>query len=98
MVHEELNCVSREEVKNTLKRMKIGKAVGPDELPEVWKYMRETGIKFLTRLFNKLLVGERMPEEWSSVLITIYKNKGDAQCCGSYRRIKLMCHIKGKNN
>ena len=51
------------------------------------------GIKFLIRLFNRLLMGERMPEEWRrSVLIPIYKNKGDAQCCGNYRGIKLMSH------
>ena len=98
VVNEEVNCVSREEVKNTLRRMKKGKVFGPDELPvEVWKCMEEMGIEFLTRLFNKLLVGERMPEEWRSVLIPIYKNKGDAQCCGSYRGIKLMSHTMGKN-
>ena len=74
--------------------MQKGKAVGPDELPvEVWKYVGEMGIKFLTRLFNRLLMGERMQEEWKrSVLIPIYKNKGDAQCCGNYRGIKLMSH------
>ena len=87
VVNEKLNCVSREEIKNTLRRMKKGKAVGSDELPlEVWKCMGEMGIKFLTKLFNRLLVGERMPEEWiRSVLIPIYKNKGDAQCFGNYR-------------
>ena len=59
--------------------MKKAKAVRPDELPlEVWKYLRKMGIKFLNRLFYRLLVGERMPEEWRrSVLIPIYKNKGD---------------------
>ena len=92
--NEEVNCVSRDEVKNALRRMKKGKAVGSDELPvEVWKCMGEMGIEFLTRLFNRLLMGERMPEEWRrSVLIPIYKNKRDAQCCGNYRGIKLMSH------
>ena len=33
VVNEEVNCVSREEVKNALRSMKKGKAVGPDELP-----------------------------------------------------------------
>ena len=98
VVNEELNCVSREEVKNALRRMKKGEVVGPDELSvEVWKCMGEMGIEFLTRLFNKLLVGKRMPEEWGSVLIPIYKNKADAQCCESYRGIKLMSHTMGKN-
>ena len=74
--------------------MKTGKAVGPDELPvEVWKCMGKMGIKFLTRLFNKLLLGEQIPEEWRrSVLIPINKNEGDSQCCRSYRGIKLMSY------
>ena len=94
VVNEEVNCVSREEVKNALRKMKKGKAIGPDNLPvEVWKCTGKMGIKFLTRLFDRLLMGERMPEEWRrSVLIPIYKNKGDAQCCGNYRGIKLMSH------
>ena len=94
VVNEKVNFVSREEVKNALRRMKKSKTVGPDELAvEVWKCMENMGIKFLTRLFNRLLMGERMPEEWRrSVLIPIYKNKGEAQCCGNYRGIKLMSH------
>ena len=61
VVNEKVNCVSREEVKNALRRMKKGKVFGPDELPvEVWKCMREMGIKFLTRLFKKLLISKRM--------------------------------------
>ena len=82
VVNEEVNCVSREEVKNAQRRMKKGKAVGPNEL----------SVEVLTRLFNRLLIGERMPEEWRSVLIPTYKNKGDAQCCGNYKGIKIMSH------
>ena len=86
VVNKEVNYVSRE-VKHAPKKMKKGKAVGPDELPEeVWKCMGEIGKEFLTRLFNKLLVGEQMPKEQRrSVLNPIYKNKEDVQCCGSYR-------------
>ena len=88
--NEEVNCVSREEIKNALRRMKKGKATGP---VEVWKCIGKMGIKFLTRLFNRLLMGERMPEEWRrSMLIPIYKNKGVAQCHGNYRGTKLMSH------
>ena len=44
VVNEEVNCVSREEVKNALRRMKESKAIGPDELPQkVWKCMGEMG-------------------------------------------------------
>ena len=89
-INEEVNCVSREEVKNVLRRIKKGKTVGP---VEVWKCMGKMGIKFLTRWFNRLLVGERMSEEWRrSVLIPIYKKKGDAQCYGNYKGIKLINH------
>ena len=94
MVNEEINFVSREKVKNALRKMKKGKVVGPGELPvKVWKCMAEMRIKFLNRLFNKLLVGKRMSEEWRrSVLIPIYKINGDQQCCGRYRGIKLRSH------
>ena len=51
---------------------------------------RRDGDRVLTRLFNRLLMDEQLPEEWRRcVLIPIYKNKGDPQCCGSYRGIKL---------
>ena len=58
LVNEEAHCVSKEEVKNALKRMKKGKAVGQDELPvEVWKCMGKIRIKFLNRLFNRSMNG-----------------------------------------
>ncbi|KAK3543895.1 hypothetical protein QTP70_030268, partial [Hemibagrus guttatus] len=44
-------------------------------------------------LFNRVLESERMPEEWRrSVLVPIFKIKGDVQSCSNYRGIKLMSH------
>ncbi|KAK3544791.1 hypothetical protein QTP86_027552 [Hemibagrus guttatus] len=60
---------------------------------EVWKCLGEAAVEFLTSLFNRVLESERMPEEWRrSVLVLIFKNKGDLQSCRNYRRIKLMSH------
>ncbi|QHN83560.1 LINE-1 retrotransposable element ORF2 protein [Arachis hypogaea] len=74
--------------------MKIGRAVGPDNVPiEVWKSLGEKGINWLTKLFNEILRSKKMPDEWrKSTLVPIYKNKGDIQSCGNYRGIKLMSH------
>jgi hypothetical protein len=53
----------------------------------------EEGVRFLTDVFNNLLQGEEMPDEWrSSVLVPFYKGKGDIKECGNYRGIKLMSH------
>lgn len=47
----------------------------------------------LTRLFNTILACERMFEEWRmSVLVLIFKNKGDVQSCWTCRGMKLMNH------
>ena len=57
VVNKEVNCVSREKVKNALRRMQKGKAAGPNELPvKFWKCMGKMGIKFLTKLFNRLFI------------------------------------------
>ena len=34
----------------------------------------------------------RCQKNGEGVCLSIYKNKGDAQCCGNYRGIKLMSH------
>ena len=93
-VNLEVESVSKEEVMENMQRMKNGKAVGPDDIPvEVWKCLGESALKFRTKLYNRTMESERMPEEWrDSVLIPIFKNKGDVQSCSNYRGIKLISH------
>uniref|UniRef100_A0A8I6Z2Z9 Reverse transcriptase domain-containing protein n=1 Tax=Hordeum vulgare subsp. vulgare TaxID=112509 RepID=A0A8I6Z2Z9_HORVV len=82
------------EVKDALKRMKVGKAMGPDGIPiEVWRGLGDIAIVWLTKLFNLIFRSNKMPEEWRrSILVPIFKNKGDVQSCTNYRGIKLMSH------
>ncbi|KAM1714241.1 hypothetical protein ACFX12_024872 [Malus domestica] len=79
--------IRKEEMVVALKKMKHRKAVGPDDIPiEVWKVLGETGITWLTDLFNRILKTKKMPNEWrTSTLVPIYKNKGDVQNCMNYR-------------
>ena len=92
-VNLEVESVSKEEVRENMQRMKNGKAVVDDIPMEVWKCLGESALKFLTKLYNRTMEGERMPEEWrDSVLIPIFKNKGDVQSCSNYRGIKLISH------
>ncbi|KAK3572520.1 hypothetical protein QTP86_034308 [Hemibagrus guttatus] len=93
-VQQKVDKIRKDEVRKALKRLKSGKAVGPDDIPvEVWKCLGEAAVEFLASLFNRVLESERMPEEWRrSVLVPIFKNKGDVQSCSNYRGIKLMSH------
>ncbi|KAK3507467.1 hypothetical protein QTP70_021829, partial [Hemibagrus guttatus] len=93
-VEQKVDKIRKDEVRKALKRMKSGKAVGPDDIPvEVWKCLGEAAVEFLASLFNRVLESERTPEEWRrSVLVPIFKNKGDVQSCSNYRGIKLMSH------
>ncbi|KAK3510194.1 hypothetical protein QTP70_026787, partial [Hemibagrus guttatus] len=93
-VEQKVDKIRKDKVRKALKRMKSGKAVGPDDIPvEVWKCLGEAAVEFLASLFNRVLESERMPEEWRrSVLVPIFKNKVTCRFCSNYRGIKLMSH------
>ena len=82
---------NRKEVEVALKGMTLGKAMGPDGIPvEVWKSLVEEGIDMLLDLLQKIFEQEKMPEEWrDSVIVPIFKEKGDIQDCGNYRSITM---------
>jgi hypothetical protein len=50
------------EVREALKRMKGGKAMGPDCIPiEVWRGFGDIAIVWLTKLFNLIFWSNKMP-------------------------------------
>ena len=90
----EVPPITETEVNEALRKVKRGKGVGPDLIPaEVWMVLEQKGRKMLTKLFNKILDEECMPEEWrESIMVPIFKEKGDIQKCKNYRGIKLTSH------
>jgi hypothetical protein len=86
--------IQESEVKDALKRMKGGKAMGPDGIPiKVWRTLRDVAIVWLTKLFKLIFRSNKMPDEWRrNILVPIFKNKEDVQSCTNYRGIKLMSH------
>jgi hypothetical protein len=51
------------------------------------------GIEVITKIANRVLNGEGIPDEWRcSVLVPLYKGKGDVRDCGAYRGVKLLEH------
>lgn len=86
--------IKASEVKLAVSKMKNHKATGPDGIPaDLWKRLGATGVEWLTLLFNKILISNKIPEAWRhSYLLPFYKNKGDVSECGNYRGIKLISH------
>jgi hypothetical protein len=74
--------------------MKTSKALGSDDIPiEIWRRLGDVVIMWLTKLFNIIFRSNKMPDEWRrSILVPIFKNKGDIQSYTNYRGIKLMSH------
>jgi hypothetical protein len=70
--------IQESEVKDALKRMNGGKAIGLDGVPiEVWMTLEDVVIVWLTKLFNLIFRSNKMPDEWRrSILVPIFQNKG----------------------
>jgi hypothetical protein len=51
-------------VKEAFKKMKTGKALGPDDIPiKVWRCLGDIAIVWLTKLFNTIFQSNKMPDE-----------------------------------
>ena len=88
------NCISISEVAAALKKMKRHKAPGLSGLTaEMIQATEGIGTQWLLDLCNGIVKEGYITEDWkSSVVLPIYKGKGDPMECGSYRGIKLLEH------
>ena len=94
MVEGPAEKVSRKEVREAIRKMKQGKAAG---LSEVTTEMIVAGGRIaeevMLQLCQRVLVGNGIPNEWkTSVVVPIFKGKGDVMNYGSYKGVKLLEH------
>ena len=78
--------VARNEIVEAMQKMKSGKATGPSEVSVVMMVANdEIGVKVMMELFQRVLDGKGMPDEWkTNVVVPIFKGKGDVKSYGSY--------------
>ena len=83
-------------VRATIAETKVGKAAGPTGLvSDMLTASDETGVSWLTDLFNAIVMEGRIAaDRIKSWMIRVFKGKGDALECGTYRGIKLLDQVK----
>ena len=94
MVEGPVEEVTRVEMMSAIKAMKFGKAAGPSEVnTEMIVASGQVGLNVMMELCQRLLDGRGIPNEWkTSIVVPIFKGKGDVMSCGSYRGVKLLEH------
>ena len=77
-----------------MKKMKLGKASGLSWVSmEIINASGKVGIDVMMKLCQRVLDGKGMLENWkTSVMVLIYKVKGDVTKCSAYRGVKLLEH------
>ena len=86
-----------DEVRKCVGNLKNGKSPGTDGLPaELFKYGGDALNLRLHELLCHVWEYEEVPTEWKeSLIVAIYKNKGDRSVCGNSRGISLLS-VAGK--
>ena len=84
--------ISDEEVVAAIKLLKIGNAAGPaGVVSEMMKASGGFGSRWMTDLINNIVKEYCIPDDWrNSILVPVYKGKGNPLVCGSHRAIKLL--------
>ena len=87
--------ITKEEVVNVIKKLKNGKATGPDDIPnEVFKEAEEDLINIITEVMNNIAKTKEIPSQWQiGRLIRLYKGKGKRGKCTNERGITLSSNV-----
>ena len=83
-----------EDIRRAMRQAKNGKAAGPSGVSaDMLKMCGDVGVEWVRDLCNAVVKEGKIPDDWrKSLMVSVYKGKGDALECGSYRGIKLTEH------
>ena len=81
--------ILEEEDAAAIKLLKVRKAAGPTSVvSKIIKASSGFGTGWMTDLINNIVKEGCIPDDWrKSILVHVYKEKGDPLVCGSYRAI-----------
>lgn len=83
--------IELEEVRNVIRKLKTGKAIGRDGIPnEAWKFGGEEMEKWIWKIYNRVWKGESWSEQWKEGEIVPIIKKGEKQEMKDYRGITIM--------
>ena len=83
--------ITKTEIRNVLKSLKNGKAVGPDNIPaEAIKAGGDISVNVLYVFLNAIWKEEKLPEDWTTGLLIKLSKKGNLSYCDYWRSIMLL--------
>ena len=86
-------CIS--EVSATISKAKCCKAAGPSGVvADMVLAAGGLGVEWVADICNSIVKEDMIPSDWTkSLMVNVFKGKGDALECSSYRGIKLTEHV-----
>ena len=86
--------IMREEVENTIKNMKTGKATGPDMIStEMMQALEGIELDAITKMLNTIYDTGEIPKEMLQSIFIVLPKKQEATECEHHRTISLMSHM-----
>ncbi|XP_043280376.1 uncharacterized protein [Venturia canescens] len=86
--------ISREEIKKAIKKIKAGKSVGGDGIPnEAWKYGGKRTEERAWEICRRVWRGEGWPKEWEEGIIVPIVKKGEGKRVEEYRGVTVMLSL-----
>ena len=84
--------ITAKEVEEKLKKLKIDKSPGPDEMhPRLLKEMSYEIAEAVSVMFNSTISKGKVPDDWKTANITAIFKKGKRKLPNNYRPVSLTC-------